>query len=502
LPQLQRDTERLPEIFDIKNENKSIDFLKECIDLSDQGEKKRISSPAPSIHDHILTLFGGLPKCFTEIVIENVNGPDFEEMANPGFVNDLRQLLPLLPEENDPFLSKIKDPHKLDELNKIFSSPDFFPSIEVYLGIKDERQLNRIYKYFPEFKTELEFKEADIEVGMSKSNKFAYYIIHTTQDLERSEKEGSETGFWVRNQNFLVKGADFFEKPGSRKKYIHEPLKNWMYGEIFHKDMNEFITVARNDYIWESKEFDSFKSEVIDLIVDLNKSLRKAWRQKNEIIGTIVKPFEELSSAKGPFLRCNKTFESMGIKSDGPDADAIFNQLQSRRKPELEDDSKRVDILLKGHKNPITLADDEDILIQIDPSVSETIGYIDSYDAELERTIVLISPGLFSPREVIFLGKTFNVYFVVDDETAPAISINKDTSNIYINAFNNDLINYTISFIDILIAIEIADSMTVTKEEMKDYLLKLLGWSKNMPSVADYFGPLADDLMRRRMSRK
>ena len=114
MPQLQRDTERLPEIFDIKNENKSIDFLKECIDLSDQGEKKRISSPAPSIHDHILTLFGGLPKCFTEIVIENVNGPDFEEMANPGFVNDLRQLLPLLPEENDPFLSKIKDPHKLD----------------------------------------------------------------------------------------------------------------------------------------------------------------------------------------------------------------------------------------------------------------------------------------------------------------------------------------------------------------------------------------------------
>lgn len=485
-------------IFDPKNEDEPIDFLKKCIKLTTDGYMKRSACPAPSIDTHINTFFGKMPESYTEIVIENVNYQDFTEITNTNFEIELRQLLPLAPEDNDHFLLRIKDPKKRGGLRELFKNRNYFPTIEVYFGIAEEKTLTKMWKYFPDFKKELDFKEADIEIGVSPSEDFTYYIIHTTEDLERTEKEGSETGFWVRNQNFLVKSADFFEKPGSRKKYVHQPLKNWMYGEIFHRNMNEFITVARNDYIWESPEFETFINESVEIVYDLNRKLRIAWRQKQEVVKTIIKPFEVLADPKGPIYRCNETLEHMGVSAHGRDADQILNKLNRSRRPELEDDTKRVDNILRKVDKPITLADDEEIHIQIDPKIPEGEIYQDSWDPESERTSILISPKLFEPKEVVFLGKTFTVYFVVAKENEAGVSIDKDNFQIYINPFNHDLKYYSVSFIDIYIAIEIADAMTATKEEMKNYLLKLLG--RDFPNVADYFGPLADDLMRKRHS--
>lgn len=151
---------------------------------------------------------------------------------------------------------------------------------------------------------------------------------------------------------------------------------------------------------------------------------------------------------------------------------------------------------MKKLKKPITLADDDELLVQIDPSLPKSEIYQDFWDPKLERTSILISPHLFEPKEVIFLGKTFTIYFVVAKDNEAGVSIDKDNFRIYINPFNHDLKCYSISFIDIYIAIEVADAMTSTKEEMKNYLLKLLG--RDFPNVSDYFGPLADDLMRKR----
>lgn len=483
-------------IFDKKNEDKPIDFLKECISLTTDGYQQRLASPAPSIDTYISsTLFDKMPDSYTEIVIEDVYQQDFDEITSTNFEIELKQLLPLAPEDADPFLRRIKDPKKRQEIRAIFKNKKYFPTLDVYFGIEEEKALTKIWKYFPDFKQELDFKEADIEIGQSPSGDFAYYIIHTTEDLERTEKEGSETGFWVRNENFLVKGADFFEKPGSRKKYVHQPLKNWMYGEIFHRNMNEFLTVARNDYIWESPEFDKFMNEAIGIVHDLNRKLRIAWRQKQEVIKTVVNPIENLFDTKGPIYRCNETLEHMGVGAHGRDADKILDKLNKRRRPELEDDTKRVDNLLTKDKQPIILADDDKIHIQIDPNLPEGEIYQDAWNPELERTSISISPKLFEPREVVFLGKTFTVYFVVAKEDQAGVSIDKDGSRIYINPFNHDLKYYSVSFIDIYIAIEIADVMTSTKEEMRNFLLKLLG--RDFPSVAEYFGPLADDLMRK-----
>lgn len=485
-------------IFDPGNEDKPIDFLKECIKLTTDGDRKRLSSSAPSIDQHINKILGEIPESYTEIVIENVNNQDFSEITNADFEIELRKLLPLSPEKNEPFISRIKDPTKRRELWKVFRDKKYFPTIDVYFVIEEEKALTRLYKYFPEFKEELEFKEADIEVGSALSGDFAYYIIHTTEDLERTDKAGSETGFWIRNQNFLVKGADFFEKPGSRKRHVHEPLKNWMYGEIFHQNMNEFLTVARNDYIYETQEFESFVAEAISIVSDLNKTLRKAWQQKKSVVKAVVEPLEKLADSNGPLSRCNQTLEIMGISASARDSEKILKQLGKRRRPELENDAKRIDKILEKVKKPIPLADDEQILVQIDTTLPEQDNYQDSWDKESERTTISISHKLFDPKEVIFLGKTFTICFVAAKETEPGISIDIDNFQIFINPFNHELKHYTVSFIDVYIAIEVADAMTATKEEMKNYLLRLLG--REFPNVADFFGPLSDDLMRKSRS--
>ena len=36
---------------------------------------------------------------------------------------------------------------------------------------------------------------------------YAYYFLFATEDLEDKKKEYAETGFWVRNRNFIVKAA-------------------------------------------------------------------------------------------------------------------------------------------------------------------------------------------------------------------------------------------------------------------------------------------------------
>ena len=74
-----------------------------------------------------------------------------------------------------------------------------------------------------------------------------------------------------------------------------------------------------------------------------------------------------------------------------------------------------------------------------------------------------------------------------------------DNEKIYINPFNQELLNYSVSFVDIYIAVEFAYAMATTKEDMKQYLLQLLG--RNFPNTKDYFGPLSDELMRMKRSR-
>ncbi len=487
-------------IFDIANEDKPISFLKNHIHVRSTDEFSRAASPAPSLDKHLRDLFDSVPSSFTEIVIENVNESDMNKICNEEFVKDMKQLLPLRTEKNEPFLKRFKSKRTASILKNILNDTKYCPTIDVYFGISELRKIGQMWKYFPEFKRELAFGEADVEAGYDDNGKFAYYLVHTTEDLERQDKEGAETGFWVRNRNFLVKSADFFEQAGSRKKYVHEPLKNWMFGEIFHQDMNPFLSVARDEYLWDKSEFHEFRDSVTGRVEHLNKELRRFWREKSKVYGSLVEPFIKLCDPSGPLRRTEKVLRMMRSvdQTDTEFPKEMLAKLDSKRSPAIENDKHRIDKLLQSVTNPITLADDEDMVVEIDPQTQELEGET-VWDSKTNKLKISLSPKLFEPQDVIFLGKTFEVVFVVEKEEAPGISVNAHQERIYINPFNHDLKLYNISFLDVYIAIELADTLSKTKEELKYYLLRLLG--RGTVSVEKFLTPLEDDLMRRRRSR-
>jgi hypothetical protein len=473
------------------------------IDASDLAERERISILGDS---EIKKLGGDFPSNFTEIVLQGIHSTVFDQVTSEDFGIELRKTLPLQIRENEPFLSGIKDPAARNWLTDTMKNHDFCPMIDIYFGISEgEKELSRLWKYFPDFRKDLQIGAADIVYGESNENfkdgkaQFRYYYLYSTDDLEKRTKINTETGFWVRNKNFLIKEADYFQKPGSKKKIIHEPLKNWLFGEVFHRDMTDFLIVTRNEYVWESPRFQSFYKEISDLVGELNKVLRDVWKNSREVIDSVVNPFVELKEASNPFTRTYDTLSSIGILRKVQDADDILQKLGERRKPELEKDDIRIDKIIAKSGKTLVLADDKTMRVLIDPKVEAEVQFVKQREEKTNRLIVRISPDIFSPRETAFLGRTFEVQYVVGDESAPGISIDNEKRKIYINPFNYDISRYSVSFIEIYIAAELADIYSKTKSEMKSFLLQLLG-AKLTPSDLNpkkYLFSLKDELQRR-----
>jgi hypothetical protein len=476
------------------------------IKTSDLAERERIS-----ILDNnaIKKLAGDFPSSFTEIILQGIDAGVFNQVTSEDFGTELRKTLPLQVHENEPFLKSIKDPAALKWLTETMGNRKFCPTIDIYFGISEgERELARLWKYFPDFKKDLKVGAADIVYGESREKfkghgaMFRYYYLYSTDDLEERTKVNTETGFWVRNKNFLIKEADYFQKPGSKKKIIHEPLKNWLFGEVFHRDMTDFLIVTRNEYVWESPRFQSFYEEIRDLVGELNKALRDVWRNSREVIQSVVNPFIEVKEVSNPFTRTYDTLSTIGILKKVQDAESILQKLSERRKPELEKEDFRIDRIMARSAEDIVLAEDKNMRVLIDRKVEPEVQFVKQREGKTNRLVVRISPAIFSPQETVFLGRTFEVNYVVGDESAPGISIDNEKRKIYVNPFNQDVLRYSVSFIEIYIATEVADIYSETKSEMKCLLLQLLG-AKLTPAELNpkkYLFSLKDELQRRQRS--
>lgn len=476
-------------IFDKQYENEDVSFLGSCIETFPLENASREENSI--IKDsYIENSFGYFPSTFTEIVVEGIHTKIFDYIASLSCKSDLQKLLPVSVKKNEDFIEKMTDNVAKEKIISILNDPDYCPTIDVFYGVEDELVIEQIWKYFPQLKRNLRYHEVDFIV--EKKSNFAAYIIKTTEDLEDTGKDSTETGFWVRNRNFLVKPADFLEQPGSRKKIIHEPLKNWIFGEIFHKNMNDFLVVARDDYVWDSQGFSDFKDEISSITEPLNAELRKAWAASNKIVKAIISPFLEIHSPKGPFERAAETLKQMGAVKDISDIDTLLKRFEERTSGQLNEYNK-IEELLSGGVASITLADDKEGLVQIVASLAE--GYIKKWDTENERIVVEISPKIFGPKTVIFLGKTFQLHFVAGKNESTGISIDIENALIQVNPFNQQLMKYSISFLDVYVAIELADALSDSKMEMKDYLVNLLGRKFN--DATKYLGALGDDLRRK-----
>ena len=77
------------------------------------------------------------------------------------------------------------------------------------------------------------------------------------------------------------------------------------------------------------------------------------------------------------------------------------------------------------------------------------------------------------------------------------MSINVDEGKIYVNPFNRQLSLYSLSILDILIALGVAEAMSDTQNEcmeLKENFLSLIGVKS--PDVYEYITPLGAELRR------
>jgi histidine kinase/DNA gyrase B/HSP90-like ATPase len=243
-------------IFSKNNEKNSITSLNEFIAIGNADEHARSTASTSLLNKFISDkLDTDHLESFTEIVIKGIKEEDLNTICEDRFMLELRKLLPLKPEKGEPFLNRFTG-EKSREIRKIMSGREFCETIDVFFGFQGDTEPEQLWKYFPAFRSDLDFPDDNVLVGRAPDDSFAYYFLHSVAvDLQRMKGEDveRETGFWVRNQNFLVKGADFLEKsgPGRKKKTIDKPLKPWIFGEIFCRDMNTLLTVSRNEYLFE-----------------------------------------------------------------------------------------------------------------------------------------------------------------------------------------------------------------------------------------------------------
>ncbi len=485
------------EIFKEENEDKPIEIMNEYLVPKKVNFNNRdINSPLDK--DYIINNLGAFPTNFCEIVIEDVSRDVFEFIVDNEAETELRKLLPLEADPNAIFLNSIKDPFAKEWIiNLINYNKTYCPTINFLFGIEKEKEIKKLTKYFPNFKQDLYFESSNIickEEKEDEDNKFAYYILTSTEDLEEKQKEDAETGFWVRNRNFLVKSADFFQEPGSRKKIIHEPLTNWLFGEIFHENMTGFLEASRREYAWNSEEFKKFKNKITEHSKDLNKKLRKVWTASNKILKSVVEPFKIVDKSEGPFNRVIETLSQLELKINLNEIENVFEYISKIRNESLENEDYRVDKLIETETDNILMYEDEDTTVEISKDIRKD-DFIKLFDPETKRINLKISSKLFSPRKVMLLDESYDLFFVHSDDEDKGISIDRNRKKIFVNIFNHDIRQYSVSFIDVYIAVEVADMLAEDKEEMKHYLLNLLGKQSKI-DTSDYFIPLADDLQR------
>lgn len=475
-------------IFAKENEHSPISFIQNCIDVKDADVPERENISA--ISDEMLAeLFGHQPGTFTEIIIEDINKNDAKRIFDPTFKNFLRQVLPLMPREDEPFIDKLTEITTRDEISALLRDPEYCQHIDVHFGTDPDSLPCKLYKYFPQIKNALEFPESNI--FFHKNDAFACYLLFMPEDLEAKNKQNNETGLWVRNRNFLVKRADNFQRPGSRSKLFTGPVKNWTYGEIFHKNMNGFLTVSRDEYIWDSEEFLIFQDEVFKLFESLNRDLRQVWQTVGKIEKAVVKPFRDISS---PFSKAEAVLKDMSFWESPKDSENILKSL-ALQSTGLES-AETISTALGQLDEPLVLSDTKEAFVVIDAALKgSTNSYTKRWNKTAKCVEIRVSPDIFDSSVVSFLGRDFTVEYVVGKEINKGISFDINNSKIRINPFNAELRNYSISFIEFYIAIEVAYSQSLTVDEMREFLIKFVG--RNFENPSKYIGPFEDDLRRR-----
>lgn len=474
-------------IFSKEIEKESIEALSDCFEL-DPASKTERSKLSPLSDTTINKLFKGKPKHFTEIIIEDINEDDFEAIQSDreNFIENLSKMLPLPPDEKHPFLTSLKQTDK-NEIIKMLKNRKYCPTISFSysIGIMKHMQL---YKYFPFFKNPL--KKNRYQFYSENKNSFAYYLFASGKDLGVQKNKDRETGLWFRNKNILVKAADYLPHPGL-DPLVDQPIQNWMYGEFFHENMNEFLQVSRNDFL-RSKEFRNFREQVKDIVKPVSNRLRGSYDIGLKIINAIKEPIDKLTTEDSPFRKIEESIRRVEQIEEVPEEkeQEIENILSKIHSPELENSPDIINSLRKV----VTITDEEKgYILKIDPSVTDdSIRYL----VNKEITEVVIPSNIFERKHITFFGKSYEVQFKNGIDINSGISFNFAKRTIAVNPFYPDLKRHSVSFLEVDVALnysyyksnctdEIAlDCMDSMKKAAVEFL------SGGYPDISEYIEPL------------
>jgi hypothetical protein len=254
-----------------------------------------------------------------------------------------------------------------------------------------------------------------------------------------------------------------------------------------------------SNYDWDILEktgFTDFQREVEEIVGPLNKKLRAIYDNKMNVVEGLVKPFVQFTKPEGTLKKTEqKLREIIQAGSEEDFKEQVFNRLKKMRNKSLEKESLRIDKILRKRKRAITLGEDSDALVQIDPTMPEREDDFDvTWDAKNERIVVSLSPDLFAAQNALFLGEEFEVIYIVGAETSPGVSINVEEKKIYVNPFNADLTQYSVGVFDVYVVLYIANAISETKNELVKNAMALLGAKSEV--TQKYIMPLGDDLRR------
>ena len=153
-------------IFDRAKRKESISYLTQQIQLTEGDAAMRDALPAPVLDDFLAQEpFAGSHETFTEIVVEGVSDADLDTMCDPAFEDELRKLLPLRVDREEPFLKRFTGKAKPKDIREILNSQDYCQTIDVYFGVVGEQEPRQLWKYFPRFRADLRFPDDNIYVG-------------------------------------------------------------------------------------------------------------------------------------------------------------------------------------------------------------------------------------------------------------------------------------------------------------------------------------------------
>jgi len=478
-------------LFSIDAENEEISTLSKYVKISPATFEERnklspLSDKEAFNKDRIQK-----NKKFTEIIIEGIYSEDYENITSTKFINDVRKMMPVKPDDNDPFFLNLEDPDKAKVL-KLYENKKFFPTINYNFGTGSFDKIKPLTKYYPKFQLPLQTK-FNLFVCEEKSD-FSYYVLYSTKNITPPDMD-KETGFWIRNGNFLVKSADFFTYQGSGKGFIQEPLTNWIFSEISHHNMKEFLDVTRNQFVTKSSDFITFRNAVKEKVLPLNVELRTIYTYGIQRVDKVIVPLENIGSGdndKDAFKRAeNKLLGLTNKKSAQEKIQEIHANLDKIIDKTLES-AKTIEDKIKQKKGIVELDNSKNSHVYIDPELTATLFEIE-YDKEDKRAVVRISPSIFKDKKITFCGETYTVKYVDGQGTNAGLSINRKTNTIRVNVFSAEIKNYSMTFIDVLIVVEYAYQISANHHEMKSHILDLLG-GKTDKRVRAFYTNLADNI--------